>query len=136
MDKKIIISGIEWDTESDGEILSPNDLDLPETVEIDDKNLYNEAIADPDGCCEKITDFLSDKYGWCVKSYELLRPLSEERCLDIINSFINDISCAENINTTIEKLLDIGLTRNELIHIFNFPKTDVDYVFESYTEEE
>lgn len=50
------VTNIVWDT--DGDRIE----DLPETVYIDDNDEIDE---------DEIADYLSDEYGWCIKSYDL-----------------------------------------------------------------
>jgi len=56
----IRITGIVWDTEDDGEVISQDELGLPSDVEIDDD------IDDDD-----IADYLSDEYGYCVICFSI-----------------------------------------------------------------
>lgn len=65
------ITEIKWDT--DGQ--NPKELNLPNKVriEIDDTDQPNQPIED------KIADYLSHKYGWCVLNYRYKSALSKEQ---------------------------------------------------------
>jgi len=60
---EIRVSSIDWDTDGD-------DVDLPTEMVVD---TAAEGIEDPD---TEIADWLSDKYGFCVKSVAF-EPVSE-----------------------------------------------------------
>ena len=72
---KIICKNIHWDT--DGQ-----EVDLPDTVEIDDPT--DELIDDIDGDTGALADYLSDKYEFCVKDFQSVMAVSngwgEIRC--------------------------------------------------------
>jgi len=54
--QKYLVSNIKWDMESDGEVLDPDDFDLPDEMEV-----YAE---DEDDALEVV----SDECEWCVLS--------------------------------------------------------------------
>ena len=51
------IKNIKWDTESDDEILTAEEIGLPEDIEIDDMEE------------DEVADYLSDTYGYCVVNF-------------------------------------------------------------------
>lgn len=53
------IFNIQWDTEDNGEFITSEDLDLPTNVDI------------PEMEEDEVADYLSDEYGWCIKSFEV-----------------------------------------------------------------
>ena len=63
------------------------------------------------------------------------KPLSQERCMELLNLLIKDLLFEKHDKTVIERLLYIGFTENELINKFNFNKNDVQEV-SSYISEE
>ena len=56
---KFNVTNIVWDTEDDLDLPTEEDLDLPteEVIECDNE--------------DRISDTLSDKYGWCAKSFNI-----------------------------------------------------------------
>lgn len=52
-------------------------------------------------------------------------PMSQERCMELINAIINNLSVAERNNQVIKYLLYVGFTKDELINHFNFAESDV-----------
>lgn len=52
-------------------------------------------------------------------------PISQERCMELINAIINNLSVAERNNQVIKYLLYVGFTKDELINHFNFAESDV-----------
>jgi len=58
MSMRILVTKIDWDT--DGEL--PKSLGLPDTVEVN--------MPDDSDPAYEIADVLSDKFGWCVNSYQ------------------------------------------------------------------
>lgn len=56
----MIITGIVWDLEDDGVILSQEELNIPSEIEIDD-----------DIEIEDIADYISNEYGYCVKCFNI-----------------------------------------------------------------
>lgn len=51
--------------------------------------------------------------------------MSQERCMELINAIINNLSVAERNNQVIKYLLYVGFTKDELINHFNFAESDV-----------
>ena len=121
------IRNIVWDTESDGEVIPQDDLGLPTNIDIDDDDIES---LEPDD----ITEWLSDKYGYCVSSYDLCQ-VPYQRALELINAFIDHISVAENTATVIEELSNLGFTKNELA-FFNFTDSDIEEYYDNSDEEE
>jgi hypothetical protein len=67
---------IDWDTEDDGTIYSPEELELPteKVVEVDLPKEVVQLIIDALSESEQlneIVDYLSDKYGWCINSISI-----------------------------------------------------------------
>ena len=61
----IICSNIDWDTDE----MSAENLGLPDTVTIEPKDITEDMIDDLNGDYnDSITDYLSDKYGYCINS--------------------------------------------------------------------
>jgi hypothetical protein len=58
------------------------------------------------------------------------KPISQERCMELINSYINNLSVAESNITVIKHLLYLGFTKDELVNDFNFNESDVQDAFE------
>lgn len=57
--------------------------------------------------------------------------IKQQRCIEIINEFIEFILIGKDVEDVIEILIDrIGITPEELIRYFNFSKTDVESVCE------
>ncbi len=63
------------------------------------------------------------------------KEMTYDRALELLNEVIDNISVANDTPTTIDKLLTIGFTENELVGTFGFLKEDVKDVFDSYDEE-
>lgn len=61
--------------------------------------------------------------------------MSNERCIDLLNSIVNHVSCARNTSETIQELLLMGFEGDELIHVFNFTKDDVEDAINEFEEE-
>ena len=120
------IMNIKWDTESDGVTVPQEDLGLPTNIEIDDDKIES---LDEDA----VTDWLSNEYGYCVFGYDLCQ-VPYTRAIELINSFIDHISVAENISTVIEELSNRGFTKNELL-FFNFSQADIDEYYNDSDEE-
>ena len=51
--------------------------------------------------------------------------MSQERCMELINAIINNLSVAERNEQVIKYLLYVGFTKEELINHFNFSESDV-----------
>jgi len=60
----IVVKDIDWDTDGD-------DVDLPETVKIPASEIDEESDEDA------VADWLSDRYGYCVESYEIDEKTAE-----------------------------------------------------------
>lgn len=73
----------------------------------------------------KECDAFISKEEW-NKTY--VAPMKQERCMELLNLMINNLSVAERNNDVIKKLLDIGFTEDELVIHFNFCKSDVEEV--------
>lgn len=58
------ITNIEWDT--DGEDIE----ELPTEVELTLKDMIEDDLEDEETVTEKITDYLSDNYGFCLFDYD------------------------------------------------------------------
>lgn len=70
MKKKILVTNIEWDTEDDlDEKLSPEELGLPNEVTIEDPNEEMIEEVENDDYGDAISDYLSDKYGYCIYGF-------------------------------------------------------------------
>lgn len=51
--------------------------------------------------------------------------MKKERAMELLNSVINYVSCANNTPTTIQELLQMGFTEEELVAEFSFSEDDV-----------
>lgn len=56
---------VDWDTESEGRMLSLKEAGVTEIVEVPE-DVYNRETEDEGAVC----DWLSDEYGWCVFGWE------------------------------------------------------------------
>ena len=71
----------------------------------------------PENCNEFITH---DDY---VRTHG--KPLTQERCKELLDAMINNLHVAESNITVIKYLLYIGFTEDELVHYFNYQRDDV-----------
>ena len=51
--------------------------------------------------------------------------MPQERCMELINAIINNLSVAERNEQVIKYLLYVGFTKEELVNHFNFTESDV-----------
>lgn len=56
---------------------------------------------------------------------QYIAPMTQERCMELLNAFINNLSVAESNQTVLKHLLYIGFTKDELVRHFNYTKEDV-----------
>lgn len=61
---KIVVSNIDWDYDDD-----QHPENLPTTVTIDDPALIPHLAEDIDGEAENLAEYLSDKYGYCLRGF-------------------------------------------------------------------
>ncbi len=97
------IIDIEWDTEDNGETLSPKELGLPTEVEVSKEEIVEEFDLDSDADEEEILDFvadyLSDKYGYCLYGFDC-----ESQDLEA-----KDVSFEEILSNATVRSTDIGV---------------------------
>lgn len=60
--------------------------------------------------------------------------MTKERCMELLNQIIDHTAVARDTAETIEELVNMGFTYNELITEFNFDKDDVNDVIASNNE--
>jgi len=53
-------------------------------------------------------------------------PMKQERCMELLNAMIDNLSVAEKYSEIIKHLLHIGFTKEELINYFNFTESDIE----------
>ena len=56
--------------------------------------------------------------------------MTKERCMTLLDQVIDHVIVGQNTKGAIHELLQIGFTKNELIHEFSFAKEDVEQVQE------
>lgn len=61
----LYVTNIEWDLE---DMETPEDFDLPTNLKIE--NPDEELLEDINSCADNLCDWLSDKYGFCVKGFQ------------------------------------------------------------------
>lgn len=67
---------------------------------------------------------------------QYVAPITQERCMELLNAFINNLSVAESNTTVLKHLLYIGFTKDELVNHFNFTETDVQDAMEGMDDYE
>lgn len=63
-------------------------------------------------------------------------PMKQERCMELLNAMINNLSVAEKNSEVIKQLLHIGFTSEELIKHFSFTNDDVEDIVKEMEAEE
>ena len=61
--------------------------------------------------------------------------MTYERSMELLSEIVNYISIANDTSNTIEKLLKMGFTSEELVNVFAFSKEDVNDVLNNEEEE-
>lgn len=61
--------------------------------------------------------------------------MTYERSMELLSEIVDYISIANDTSDTIEKLLKMGFTSEELVNVFAFSKEDVDDVLNNEKEE-
>lgn len=61
--------------------------------------------------------------------------MTYERSMELLSEIVDYISIANDTSDTIEKLLKMGFTSEELVNVFAFSKEDVDDVLNNEEEE-
>ena len=61
--------------------------------------------------------------------------MTYERSMELLSEVVDYVSIANDTSDTIEKLLKMGFTSEELINVFAFSKEDVDDVLDNEKEE-
>lgn len=54
-----------------------------------------------------------------------------DRTMELLNAVIDHVAVAENTNTQIANLVDIGFTTDELVKYFGYSQSDIDNYLES-----
>lgn len=62
--------------------------------------------------------------------------MTKERCMELLNQVIDHTAVARDTAETIEELINMGFTYDELIAEFNFDKDDVNDVIASSSEKQ
>ena len=62
--------------------------------------------------------------------------MTYERSMELLSEVVDYVSIANDTSDTIEKLLKMGFTSEELINVFAFSKEDVDDVLNDKEQEE
>ena len=62
--------------------------------------------------------------------------MTNERCMELLNAVIDNLSVAERNDNVIRKLFHIGFTGDELVEDFGYSLTDVREVEEGLEAEE
>lgn len=68
------------------------------------------------------------------QSYE--KHIDIDRCMELLNAVIDHIAVAENINTQISTLVNIGFTTDELVAYFQYSQSDIDDYLEAVKRED
>lgn len=76
---------IMWDTDGDNKLFNelPTEIFIPDELEI----MYEE---DKEHALEKISDWLSDKTGFCHDGFEVIREITKENVENRLYDFFND----------------------------------------------
>lgn len=61
--------------------------------------------------------------------------MTYERSMELLSEVVDYVSIANDTSDTIEKLLKMGFTSEELVNVFAFSKEDVDDVLNNEKEE-
>ena len=61
--------------------------------------------------------------------------MTYERSMELLSEIVDYISIANDTSNTIEKLLKMGFTSEELVNVFAFSKEDVNDVLNNEEEE-
>lgn len=61
--------------------------------------------------------------------------MTKERCMELLNQIVDHTAVARNTAETIEELVSMGFTYDELIAEFNFDEDDVNDAIASNSEE-
>lgn len=61
--------------------------------------------------------------------------MTKERAMELLDMVIDYVSITENISTTIQELLHIGFTEEELVNEFHFSQADIDNLGSEEDEE-
>lgn len=52
--------------------------------------------------------------------------MQQERCMELLNQIVRQVSDANNTNDTIRRLLLMGFRPDELVDVFGFDRNDVE----------
>lgn len=66
---KIKITNIDWDIDEDDLTYAKENLPSQTEIEITSETKY--LLEDIDGYADNLTEFLSDKYGYCLNHYDV-----------------------------------------------------------------
>lgn len=55
--------------------------------------------------------------------------MEKERCMELLNQIVDHVAVNRNMTETVEELLNMGFTCDELITEFNFSESDVKDIF-------
>lgn len=61
--------------------------------------------------------------------------MEKERCMELLDAFVTDVTCNNNTNQALRKLLLIGFTADELIHELCFTEDDVKQAVLEYEDD-
>ena len=50
--------------------------------------------------------------------------MDKNRMMELLNQFVNYVQIGKDVSETIDKLLDMGFTKEELIEYFDFDECD------------
>lgn len=59
-----------------------------------------------------------------------------DRAMELLNAVVDHIAVAENTNTQITNLVNIGFTADELVKYFGYSQSDIDTYLESCSNDD
>lgn len=62
--------------------------------------------------------------------------MTKERCMELLGTVINHVSCANNTNKTLKELFYMGFDPKELVEEFNFGQDDVDDAWRKWNDDD
>ena len=64
------------------------------------------------------------------------KPMDIDRAMELLNAVVDHIAVAENTNTQITNLVNIGFTTDELVKYFSYSQSDIDDYLESCDDDD
>ena len=69
-----------------------------------------------------------------AQSFE--KHIDSDRAMELLNAVIDHIAMAENTNTQLKTLFDIGFTADELVNYFSYSQSDIDDYLKSVNDDD